>query len=50
MHSKKQETGGSCTSSPGDKIKSAVAHKPAGMSRLNSTGGSHSRGSGNEKK
>lgn len=49
MYNKKQETGGSCTSSPGDKIKSSVLRK-ANPKRLDSLGGSSNRGSGNVKK
>jgi hypothetical protein len=45
----KQATGGDCKSSPGDKIKGAVLRK-ANPKRLDSRGGSHSRGSGNERK
>lgn len=40
---KKQATGGSCASSPGDKIKTSKLHKSS-PKRLNSTGGSYRRG------
>lgn len=48
-YNKRQETGGSCESSPGDKIMGAKRHV-ANPHRLDSVGGSHSRGSGNSKK
>jgi hypothetical protein len=49
MYNKKQETGGSCTTSPGDKIKGSRQHKAGGPKRLDSMGGSAHRGSGNKK-
>ena len=48
-YSKKQETGGSCESSPGDKNFTSRAHK-ANPNRLDSNGGSHMRGTDNKKK
>lgn len=43
--SKKQATGGSVKTSPGDKIKSARQHKP-GKIGLSPTGGTHNKGKG----
>jgi hypothetical protein len=48
MYNSKQATGGDCKSSPGDKIHSAKARKPARIG-LDNNGGSHNRGSGNKK-
>lgn len=45
--SKKQATGGSVATSPGDKIKSSKAHKPSNMGI--GSGGSASRGKDNGK-
>lgn len=50
MYDKKQSTGGDCHSSPGDKIKGSRLHKVDGPKRLDSNGGSHKKGSGNERK
>lgn len=49
MGNKYQYTGGSVSSSPGDKIKSCTRHV-ANPSRLSSTGGSHNRGKDNKPK
>ncbi len=41
-----QKTGGSVSSSPGDKIKGSKCHKSS-PKRLDSVGGTHNRGTGN---